>query len=129
MLTVKEGRRLMHYPDTEQNEKLDNASEERILQILDNIVESGKYTPPDPFMDIQLGLTLVVQYINLYRAAKLEEEKDEMLQKFFRQLLTLQLAAHPQPAAGPTPPPQAKPEAPATSPLVPNSPNPQQQAA
>src|SRR5208283_1753960 len=38
MLTIKEGRRLMRFPDLEQNEKLDNASEERIFQILDNIV-------------------------------------------------------------------------------------------
>ena len=53
MLTLKEGRRLMNFPDLEQNEKLDNASEERIFKYLDAIVEDGKYTPPDSFMDLQ----------------------------------------------------------------------------
>jgi hypothetical protein len=128
MLTIKEGRRLMKFPDVEQNEKLDNASEERIFQILDKIVEDGKYTPPDPFMDLGLATTLTVQYINLYRAAKLEQAKDDLLVKFFNQVQTLQQAAQPQQGA-PGPMPQANPEAPPTSPLVPNSPNPQPMAA
>jgi hypothetical protein len=55
MLTLKEGRRLMRFPDLEQNEKLSNASEERIFKYLDAIVESGKYTPPDAFMDLVLA--------------------------------------------------------------------------
>lgn len=126
MLSIKEGRRLMRFPDLEQNEKLDNASEERIFKILDEIVENGKYNPPDVFMDLELATTLVVQYINLYLAANLEEEKAEMLRTFFRQVQTIKTAAMPPPApAAPTP--QANPEAPPTSPLIPNSPA--QQAA
>ncbi len=128
MLTVKEGRRLMHYPDLEQNEKLDNASEERIFQILDNIVSDGDYTPPDGFMDLMLADQLTVQYINLYLAANLEEEKAELLRKFFRQVQALKgMAAPPQAPGQPTP--QANPEPRPTSPLVPNGPAAQQQAA
>lgn len=56
MVTLSEGRRLLDYPDLEQNEKLANSGEERILQYLDEIVENGKYTPPDPFMDLPLLL-------------------------------------------------------------------------
>lgn len=122
MLTIKEGRRLMRFPDLEQNEKLDNASEERIFQVLDKIVESGDYTPPDPFMDLDLATTLVVQYINLYLAANLEEEKADLLRTFFAQIQTLKTAAQPPPAPGAGPTPQANPEPAPTSPLVPNSP-------
>ena len=39
----------------EQVDKLEIASEERILQILDQIIDEGKYTPPDPFMDLELA--------------------------------------------------------------------------
>lgn len=127
MLTLKEGRRLMKFPDLEQNEKLDNASEERIFKILDAIVEDGKYTPPDPFLDLELANVLVVQYINLYRAANLEQEKDDMLETFFKQVNTLKMASMPPPAPAMAALPQASPEAPPTSPLIPNSPN--QQAA
>jgi len=123
MLTIKEGRRLMRFPDLEQNERLDNASEERIFKILDAIVEDGDYTPPDSFIDLQLAMQLCVQYINLYLAANLEESKADMLRTFFKQCQALQQAAMPQPMMGPaTPAPLAPPETMAPSPLVPNVP-------
>ena len=119
MLTVKEGRRLMKAPDLEDNEKLDNASEERIFQILDKIVENGEYTPPDPFLDFNLATTLTVQYINLYLAANLEEEKADMLRTFFNQVQQYKQAAMPPPMPAPTPTANAMPAP--TSPLVPNT--------
>lgn len=125
MITLREGRRLLRFPDLEQNEQLDNASEERIFKILDEIVEDGKLTMPDPFMDLGLAIELTVKYYNLYMAAKLEEEKAEMLRNFFKQCLAFQQAAQPPPMpmqAGATP--QASPEALPTSPLVPNGPQP-----
>lgn len=119
MLTLKEGRRLMRFPDLEQNEKLDNASEERIFKCLDGIVEDGTYTEPDSFMDLNLAITLTVQYINLYLAAKLEEKKADMLRTFFKQCLALQQLATPPPP--PALPPQATPQPLPQSPLVPNA--------
>jgi hypothetical protein len=125
MITIKEGRRLLDYPDLEQVEKLANASEERIFQILDKIVDDGDYTPPDPFMDLDTANELVVQYYNLYSASKLEEDRCEMLRTFFKQIQALKQAAQP-PAIPPGMPqgapqaPMAAPEAQPTSPLVPN---------
>jgi len=121
MLTIKEGRRLMKFPDLEQNEKLDNASEERIFKYLDDIVENGKYNPPDAFIDLQLATQLTVQYINLYLAANLEEKKADLLRLFFQQCQALVMAATPPPA----PMPQANPQALPQSPLVPNAVQPQ----
>ncbi len=129
MLSIKEGRRLMRFPDLEANEKLDNASEERIFKILDAIVKDSDYTPPDTFMDLELASTLTVQYINLYLAANLEEKKSDLLRTFFNQIQTLKQAAMPPPMAGPALAPQASPEPTPTSPLVPNTPAGMQQAA
>jgi hypothetical protein len=120
MLTLKEGRRLLRFPDLEQNERLDNASEERIFQILDKIVEDGEYTPPDPFLDLELATVLTVQYINLYMAANLEEDKADMLITFFNQVQLMVQMAMPPPmptavgvAPGPAPAPTSPiPEAP-----------------
>lgn len=126
MITIKEGRRLLDYPDLEQVEKLANASEERIFQILDEIVEDGTYTPPDPFMDLGLANELVVQYYNLYSSAKLEEEKCQMLRDFFSQVQAMKAASMPPPpqamapTAAPEQAPMAVPAAPPVSPLVPN---------
>jgi len=119
MLTLKEARRLLRYPDLEQNEKLDNASEERIFKILDAIVEDGKYTAPDAFIDLDLATTLTVQYINLYLAANLEESKADMLRDFFSQVQALKQAAMPPPM--PAPVPTANPMPNKTSPLIPNT--------
>lgn len=121
MLTIKEGRRLLRFPDLEQNERLSNASEEKIFKILDGIVTDGKYTEPDPFLDLALAIDLTVQYYNLYTAAKLEENKAQMLRDFFTQCLALQQAAMPPPMPmGAPATPQANPEPLPTSPLVPN---------
>ena len=120
MLSLKEGRRLMRFPDLEQNERLDNASEERIFQMLDTIVEDGKPQQPDPFLDLALASQLTVQYINLYGAAKLEEEKMDMLHSFFIQTQRLIQQATP-PAMPQAPQAQAKPMPQPSSPLVPNA--------
>lgn len=122
MLTLKEGRRLMKFPDLEQNEKLDNASEERIFKILDAIVEDGDYTPPDPFIDLQLATQLTVQYINLYLAANLEEKKADLLRKFFTQIQALVQGSQPVAPTPIAPTPTANPMPAPTSPLVPNAP-------
>lgn len=121
MVSLQEGRRLLDYPDLEQIEKLANAGEERIFQILDDIIETGKYTPPDPFMDLQLATQLTVQYINLYGQAKLEESKAQKLRDFFAQIQAIKQAAQPPPAPA-QPTPQAVPQAPPQSPLIPNMP-------
>lgn len=127
MISLQEGRRLLDYPDIDQVDKLENASEERILQILDDIVESGKYQPPDPFMDLNLAEKLVVQYYNLYVPAKLEESKAELLRTFSTQIGVIKAAAQPPPVMGTPdamgqPIPMAVPEAPPTNPMLPNIP-------
>lgn len=124
IISMSDGRRLLDYPDIEQVDKLANASEERILQILDDIIESGKYTPPDPFMNLELAEKLVTQYYNLYEQANLEESKAQKLRDFFTQV---QAFKDEMMAAVPPPPmegqPQAAPEPPPTSEMIPNSPN------
>lgn len=123
MITVKEGRRLLDYPDTQQIDKLANASEERIFKFLDAIVEDGEFTPPDPFMDLQLANDLVVQYYNLYSSAKLEEERCQMLRDFHSQVQGLISAATPPaPPQGAMAAPQANPMPAPQSDMLPNAP-------
>lgn len=126
LISPQEGRRLLDFPDLAQENKLATAGEERILKILDEIVDTGKYTPPDPFMDLGLATRLVTDYYNLYQAAGLEESKAQKLRNFFTQILAMQQAAQPQPPQAPIPgepmpgEAQAVPEAPPVSPMLPN---------
>lgn len=123
MLSIKEGRRLLDYPDLGQMETLANASEERIFNYLDEIVESNSYNSPDAFMDLPLAMELSIQYYNLYAASKLEEAKLESLRTFISQVQTLTQASQPPPMPN-TVAPQAAPEPTPTSNLVPNGANP-----
>lgn len=103
LIDPNEGRRLLDFPDIEQVDKLKSAREERILQILDQIVESGKFTPVDPFTDLMKAEELVVDYINLYSSAKLEEKKMQLLRNYFTQIQTMKQAAMPPPVPGAMP--------------------------
>lgn len=123
MISLQEARRLLDYPDLNQIEKLENASEERIFQILDLIVEDGEYTPPDPFLNLELATKLTTQYINMYGQCKLEEEKMQKLRDFFTQVQAIKQAAMPPAMPVEAAAPQAVPEAPPTSPLLPNAPD------
>lgn len=92
---IQEGMRLLDFPDLGQHETLQNAATERIYQILDDIVESGKFTPPDMFLPLPKATQSVVQYINLYSTCKLEENKMQMLRDWFAALNVLQQQATP----------------------------------
>ncbi len=122
LISPQEGRRLLDYPDIEQEERLAIAGEERILKIMDEIVEDGKYTPPDPFMDLAKANEVVVQYYNLYMCRKLSEERAQMLRDFFSQvqMLTQQAAMAMAPQQGAAP--QANPMPTPQSELIPNVP-------
>jgi hypothetical protein len=126
LLSQDEGRRLLGFPDLEQVDKLDNAAEERILKILDEIVESGKYTPPDAFMNLPLAKELSIKYYNLYSEAKLEQSKADMLRTFSVQVQgMLDQAMNPVMPMGEVTPsvvPAAVPEAAPVSEMIPNIP-------
>jgi hypothetical protein len=122
MITMQEGRRLLSFPDLGQSDKLANAAEERIYQVLDDIVDSGKFSPPEPFTDIALANKIVVQYINLYASAGLEDRKMQLLRDYFTQIQTLKAASMPplMPAAPEAP--MAVPQAPPVSDVLPIAP-------
>lgn len=126
LIDPTEGRRQLDFPDLKQVEQLLNAPEERILKVLDQIIEDGLYTPPDPFMDLQKAKTLVVQYYNKFITEELEEGKAEMLRTFSTALDVLMAPPPAAPMPGGPPmsggeAPQAVPEAPPVSQLLPNA--------
>lgn len=123
LIDPEEGRRLLNFPDLKQVNDLLIAPEERILQLLDKIIEEGEYTPPDPYMDLAKAKKLTIQYYNKYLQENLEEEKAEMLRTFLTQCETLtQAAAAGMQQMGGGGQPMAAPEPQPVSPMVPNVP-------
>lgn len=124
ILTLRQGRRLLDYPDLEAEESLDNAREEYLHTILEKIVEDGEYTVPEPEDDLTLANELVLEYYALGKNQGLEEDKLELLRRFRDQVGVLVLKAMPpQPMSSPSGgSPQAVPAAPPVSNMLPNAP-------
>lgn len=133
-LTPRQGRRLLDFPDLEAEESLANASEDWIHDALESIVDEGEYVVPDPLMDLTLANELAIEYYSQGMTMGLEEERLEMLRRFMDQVGILVQKAMPQPPMGAGPgvapqvpdlggaQPQAVPQAPPISDMIPNIP-------
>ena len=123
VLSPRQGRRLLEFPDLEAEENLANAQEDWIHMVLESIVDDGKYTVPEPEMDLLLANELCLEYIAQGHVLGLEEDRLEMLRTFRDQIQILQQKALP-PAAAPMPgsSPQAVPQPPPVSPMLQNGP-------
>lgn len=119
LLDPQAGRRLLDYPDLDAEENLNNSVLDYLHKILDQMVEVGKFTPPEPFDDLAQARKLALEYYAQGKLNNLEEEKLELLRGFLTQIDALQAQAQQalqppqaQPMANPMPTPQSQ--------LVPN---------
>lgn len=81
-LTPRAGRRLLDFPDLEAEEKLANSTEDYLLKILDKIIEEGVYTAPEPYDDLNLAKELCLEYYAQGKCSGLEEPKLDLLRQF-----------------------------------------------
>jgi hypothetical protein len=127
-LTMRQGKKLMDFPDLQAHEALDTAEEDLLTKTLDDIVDDGLYAPPEPTDNLALAKELVLEYINYGRLHGLEPEHLELLHVWNAQVDALMQMAMPPPMPGGAPgmppggaggPPQAAPIAPPPSNLLP----------
>ncbi len=116
------GKRLLDFPDLDAEENLSNSTTDYLHTILDKMVEDGEFTAPEPFDDLTKARKLALEYYAQGKLNNLKEDKLELLRRFMKQLdMLAQTAMRPAPMGMPGAP-QAVPEAPPTSNLMPNSP-------
>lgn len=102
-ISLEEYRSLSNFPDINQSDKLANALRNRILKILDRIIEDGKDPVVDQYLldPTDLAIKLATNYINIYSEAKLEDSRLTMLNDFITQIeAKKQEAMPPQPQMG-----------------------------
>lgn len=128
LIEPETGRRLLDYPDLEEEESLNNALMDYVHQVLDGIVDDGEYNPPDPTLSIPVQLKLCLEYYAAGLRDNLEPERVEMLRDYMKaikdvqdgqQMLAQQQAMAQQQASGA---PQANPAPPPVSNMIPNVP-------
>lgn len=123
-INPRTGRKLLDFPDLEQVEDLANAEEEYLNGIFEKMIDDGEFTPPEPYDDLGLARELALQYYAQGKQHNLEEEKLDLIRRFMDQLDVLEgKTAEALAASAPmSPQPQAVPEQPPVSPLLPNVP-------
>ena len=133
LVTPEVGRRLLDYPDLEAEENLANATIDYLHKILDDMVEDGKFTAPEPFDDLTQARKLALEYYAQGKLNNMEESRLELLRRFMTQIDVLtQPPPMPQPqvqgmpavgGAGAMSPaqPMANPEPTPTSNLIQNT--------
>jgi len=73
---------LLDFPDLQGWISIQTAGIENIKFIIEQIVESGTYTAPEPFMDLRTGIMLAQATINKGYTQELPEDRLEMLRRF-----------------------------------------------
>jgi hypothetical protein len=76
------GMELLDFPDLDRYKNLKFAARDLIREVVDNIVEEGKYFSPEPFMDLKYGMLYATQVYNHSRLHNVEEERLELLRRF-----------------------------------------------
>ena len=102
--------KLLDFPDLAAVENLVTAQENWITKCLDGIVDRGRYTPPDPLMDLTMADKLARMEYAFGAASELEPKKLDMLLAFIERVAEL---AQPMPL--PVAPPAEAPPQPLTS--------------
>lgn len=108
-VTPEEGRRLLDFPDLENSSNLAVAAQDAVHAILDRILETGEYIPPEPFHDLALGVKWAQAK---YLRAQLDGYPEERL-SLLRDWATQAAEMIPPPPAPPAP---AAPQLPAEQP-------------
>ena len=113
MLTQQESRALLDYPDLEAINNMATASQENFNMLIEEMIGKGKYNPPEPFMNLAMGVQMVQAAYLRAKIKKVPEERLDLLRRFIQEsvamLSTMQMQAMP-----PAPPPGAMaPEQPA----------------
>lgn len=110
---------LLDFPDLESFTSLQNAAIDDIEMCHEKMIEEGEYISPEPYMNLQLALTMTQ---SAYLKAKVDgvpEERLELLRAFISDVQTLITAATPEPSPAPEMDPMANPQAAPKSDILP----------
>lgn len=113
--------KLLDFPDTEAAFGTVTASWDLVEQILEEMLDGGEYTPPEPFYNLSLCVLIAVRHYQQWRLWKVPEDRMELLRQWIndcKALIDLANPPAPPPAPpGPMPPEPAPPAPPGLPPM------------
>ena len=118
-VTQEQALSLLDFPDLEGFTSLATAAQDNIERYLEFMIEDGKYNPPEPFMNLQLAITLTQEAYLRAKCENTPEDRLELLRIFMDDCQTLITARTPPPPQVPPMDPLANPAGPPVSDLLP----------
>lgn len=100
----EEARQLLDMPDVQAQMSLSNSSVEDIDFICEQMLVEGKYLPPEPYQNLQLGVSRVMSRWLEARRFGAPDSRLELLQRWIDDALYLLEPPPPPPGAMPPPP-------------------------
>ena len=89
LLSQQEARSLLDYPDIAAVNNMAMAAYDDIMQQIEQMIEHGRYTPPEPFTDIPLAMKLVRSAYLKAKVNKVPEERLDLLRRFLEECVAL----------------------------------------
>lgn len=106
MLTREQGMSLLDFPDLEAVNALINAPIEDIKAMIEDMLEDGKYAPPEPFQNLDLGISMCQSAYLKAKRDGVPEDRLELLRLWMEDAKAAIVASQPPP---PMPAPMAPP--------------------
>lgn len=95
-ISAEEGRDLLDFPDLKGYYNYANSPIEDIKRSIELIVDEGKYYSPEPYQDLEMGITKMQQAYLYYRTRDLPESKLELFRRWIEDAqVLLKKAAEP----------------------------------
>ncbi len=117
-ISKEDGLKLLNFPDLNSTTNLYNAAVEDIEMVIDRMMNTGIYEPPESYQNLNLGIQKMQQSYLLYKTQNAPEMNLELLRRWVEDATSLVIKANPAPVA-PVAAPLAAPEAAPTSDIVP----------
>jgi hypothetical protein len=84
-ISKEDGMDLLDFPDLEAVTSLSNAGVRELNQVIENMIDDGEYSPPEPFQNLQLGIQKMQKAYIKARMDKVPEDKLELMRTWMMQ--------------------------------------------
>ncbi len=89
LIDPQTAKRLLDFPDLESDLALDRAAEDAVDHIIEQILDEGKYAPPEPFDDLALTLRKMQAAYLKARNENVPEDRLELMRQYMTEVMAL----------------------------------------
>jgi hypothetical protein len=101
--TQEEAMSLLNFPDLERFFNLRTAAMDDIEKMLEDMLEHGKYQPPEPYTDLKLALRMSQSALLRAKADGVSEDNLELVRRFMEDVQNIIVIGTPPPPVAPVP--------------------------